>query len=183
VLKPDRPRTLVPGKHVGSQPAPDPLAAHCRGNPESRYRPPIAGKPLDDREPHWRVLAGIGMGPPGQVPRPVRRGKPLQRSCLVPAIGVREPVDDEGQVMPEHLPEPGHDHPLVIRHGTDGERTPSAGLAGSVCTRASHPPSLTRRAAPAWLSAVACQMVTFSGAKVGLFRHPSVAGLARVIRR
>ena len=121
VLETDRPGAFVPGKHADSQPTTDPLTAHRGGNPESCYRPPVAGKPFDHREPDRRVLASIGMSPPGQVPRPVRRGESLQLSCLVPAVGVREPVDDGGQVMPEHLPQPGHDRPFIIRHRTDAK--------------------------------------------------------------
>jgi hypothetical protein len=150
VLKADRPRTPVPGEHLDSQPAPDPLTTHSRGNPESRYRPPVTGEPFDQREPHWRFLAGIEMSPPGQVPRAVRRGKSLQLSCLVPAVGVREPVDNGGQVMPEHLPQPGHDHPLIIRHRSDAEQTTRVGLARTVRTSASHPaePTASSNAPP-----------------------------------
>lgn len=148
VLKTDRPGTLVPGEHLDSQPAPDALTAHRRGNPECRYRPPVTGEAFDHREPRRRVLARIGMRPPGQVPRAVRRGKSSQLSCLVPAVGVGEPVDNGCQVMPECLPQPGHDRPLIIRHGTDAERTARVGRARTAGTSASHRPSLRRRVAP-----------------------------------
>jgi hypothetical protein len=45
--------------------------------------------------------------------------------------------------MPEHLPQPGHGHPLIIRHRTDAERTARTDLARTVCTSSSHPAELT----------------------------------------
>lgn len=133
----------MPGEHLASQPPPDPRTARGGGNPESRYRPLVTGEPFDQREPHRRVLAGNGMRPPGQVPHSVRRGKSSQLSRLVPAVGVREPVDDGGQVMPERLPQPGHDHPLVTRNGANARQTTGAGLAGTVRTSVAHPGDAT----------------------------------------
>ena len=95
------------------------------------------------------------MSPPGQVPRAVRRGKSLQLSCLVPAVGVGEPVDNGGQIMTEHLPQPGHDHPLIIRHRMDAERTARVGRARVVGTSESHPAELTAPSSTARLSEVA----------------------------
>jgi hypothetical protein len=82
------------------------------------------------------------MRPPGQVSGAVRRGESLQLRSLIAAVGVREPVHHRSQIMPEKLPQPRNDDPLVIRHRADAERAICVGCARTVGSWVSHPPNL-----------------------------------------
>jgi hypothetical protein len=71
MLEPDRPGTRVPGQHIDCQRPADAVSPYRRRDPESGDRTLAALQAVDQGETDWRILAGLGVRPPGQVSRPM----------------------------------------------------------------------------------------------------------------
>ena len=150
------PTGLGDGDDVTGQDPAEAGAADHRSHPERTHAPRAGPEAVHDREADRRLVL------PGDVRGGVVGGRPLvEPGVVVAAVGTGVGADDRREVVPEGLPQPGDDRPVVVGDRADlGGHFLVLSVGADVETQRRTPPGGPRRGRPS--SSASCPPFCFS---------------------